>query len=144
MYMLSVSLRHMCAYIVRNKHLYSAHVWNDWTSYQFPHVSVYATTAGSPYIYRNYMVCTVGMGGNDMPVDRARVLNQCQVCAYCINFSIHPRRLFLSSKCSSMVVLNDGTGFKAIKSQNGEKKASVSCHLPRNSSDIGTVLIGTF
>ena len=74
-------------------------------------------------------------------VDRARVLNQCQVCAY---FSVHPRRLFLSSKCSSMVVLNDGTGFKAIKSQNGEKKASVSCHLPRNSSDIGMVLIGTF
>ena len=77
-------------------------------------------------------------------VDRARVLNQCQVCAYCINFSVHPRRLFLSSKCSSMVVLNDGTGFKAIKSQNGEKKASVSRHLPRNSSDIGMVLIGTF
>ena len=50
----------------------------------------------------------------------------------------------MSSKCSSMVVLNDGTGFKAIKSQNGEKKASVSCHLPRNSSDIGMVLIGTF
>ena len=38
-----------------------------------------------------------------------------------------------------MVVLNDGTGFKATKSQNGEKKASVSCHLPRNSSDIGMV-----
>ena len=77
-------------------------------------------------------------------VDRACVLNQCQVCAYCINFSVHPRRLFLSSKCSSMVVLNDGTAFKGIKSQNGEKKASVSCHLPRNSSDIGMVLIGTF
>ena len=28
--------------------------------------SVYATTAGSPYIYRNCMICTVGMGGNDM------------------------------------------------------------------------------
>ena len=50
----------------------------------------------------------------------------------------------MSSKCSSMVVLNDGTGFKAIISQNGEKKASVSCHLPRNRSDIGMVLIGTF
>ena len=74
-------------------------------------------------------------------VDRARLLNQCQVCAYCINFSVHPRRLLLSSKCSSMVVLNDGTGFKAIKSQNGEKKASVSCHLPRNRSDIGMVLL---
>ena len=43
-----------------------------------------------------------------------------------------------------MVVLNDGTGFKAIrKSQNGEKKASVSCYLPRNrsESDIGMVLL---
>ena len=28
--------------------------------------SVYATTAGSPYVYRNFMVCTVGMGDNDM------------------------------------------------------------------------------
>ena len=28
--------------------------------------AVYATTVGSPYIYRNCMVCTVGMGGNDM------------------------------------------------------------------------------
>ena len=65
-------------------------------------------------------------------------------CAYCIDFSVHPRRLFLSSKCTSVVVLNYGTGFKAIKSQNGEKKASVSCHLPRNSSDIGMDLIGTF
>ena len=98
---------------------------------------VYATIAGSPYIawFVQYvweiMIC----------VDRTRVLNQCQVCAYCINFSVHPRRLFLSSKCSSVVVLNDGT---AIKSQNGEKKASVSCHLPRNHSDIGTVLFGTF
>ena len=55
------------------------------------------------------------------------------------------KKLFLSSNCSSTVVLNDGTGFKAIKSQNGEKNASVSCHLPRNSSDIGMVLIsGTF
>ena len=77
-------------------------------------------------------------------VDRTSVLNQCQVCAHCTNFSVHPRRLLLSSKCSSIVVLNDGTGFKAIKSQNGEKKVSVSCHLPRNSSDIGMVLIGTF
>ena len=77
-------------------------------------------------------------------VDRACVLNQYQACAYCINFSAHPRRLFLSSKCSSMVVLNDGTGFKATKSQNREKKASVSCHLPRNRSDIGMVLFGTF
>ena len=89
----------------------------------------------------NCMVCTVGMQVWEVIicVDRARVLNQCQVCAYCINFSVHPRRLFLSSKCSSMVVLNDGTGFKAIKSQNGEKKASVSCHLPRNSSDIDMI-----
>ena len=63
--------------------------------------SVYATTAGSPYIYRNCMVCTVGMGGNDMRRPRPRT---------------EPRRLFLSSKRSSMVVLNDGTGFKAIKS----------------------------
>ena len=38
-------------------------------------------------------------------IDRARILNQCQICAYCINFSVHPRGLFLSSKCSSMVVL---------------------------------------
>ena len=77
-------------------------------------------------------------------VDCACILNQCQVCAYCINFFVHPRRLFLSSKCSSVVVLNDGTDFKAIKSQNGEKKASVSCHLPRNCSDVGMVLFGTF
>ena len=73
-------------------------------------------------------------------IDSAHVLNQCQVCAYCINFFVHLRRLFLSSNCSSMVVLNDGTGFKAIKNQNDEKKASVSCHLPRNRSDIRMVL----
>ena len=66
-------------------------------------------------------------------VDRARVLNQCQVCAYCINFAVHPRRLFLSSKCSSMVVLNDGTGFKAIKSQNGEEKGVCVMPPPKKS-----------
>ncbi len=49
------------------------------------------------------MVCTIRMGGNDMRRPRPRT--ECQVCAYCINFSVHPRRLFLSSKCSSMVNL---------------------------------------
>ena len=28
--------------------------------------TVYATTAGSPYVYWNFMVCTVHMGDNDM------------------------------------------------------------------------------
>ena len=27
---------------------------------------LYATTAGSPYVYRNCMICTVRMGDNDM------------------------------------------------------------------------------
>ena len=31
--------------------------------------------------------------------------------------SVHPRRLCLSSKCSSKVVLNDGIDFKAISSK---------------------------
>ena len=73
-------------------------------------------------------------------VDCARILNQCQVCAYCINFCSSKKAL----KCSPTIVLNDGTGFKVIKSQNGEKKASMSCHLPRNRSDIGMVLFGKF
>ena len=30
------------------------------------HITVYATTAGSPYVYRNCMVCTVHMGNNNI------------------------------------------------------------------------------
>ena len=30
------------------------------------HVPVYATTGGSPYVYRNFMVCTQRMGDNEM------------------------------------------------------------------------------
>ena len=97
---------------------------------QLPEVHVFIRIAWFVQYIWEVMMC----------VDSACVLNQRQVCACCINFSVHPRRLFLSSKCSSMVVLNDGTGFKAINSQNGEKQASVSCHLPRNRSNIGMVL----
>ena len=31
-----------------------------------PPSAVYATTGGSPYVYRNFMVCTQRMGDNEM------------------------------------------------------------------------------
>ena len=40
--------------------------------------TVYATTGGSPYVYRNFMVCTQRMGDNEMRRPRAmggRILN---------------------------------------------------------------------
>jgi hypothetical protein len=40
--------------------------------YMYVHVPVYATNAGSPYDYRNFMVCTVHMGDNDMRKPRPR------------------------------------------------------------------------
>ena len=42
--------------------------------------TVYATTAGSPYIYRNCIVCTVGMGGNDMRRQRPRTESMSSLC----------------------------------------------------------------
>ena len=42
--------------------------------------TVYATTAGSPYIYRNCTVCTVGMGGNDMRRPRPRTESMSSLC----------------------------------------------------------------
>ena len=73
--------------------------------------------------------------------NRARILNQCQLLCNSTNFSVHPRRLFLSSKCSSKVVLNDGIDFKAISWQTSELTAPEACHL---SLYMGMVLCGTF
>ena len=89
---------------------------------------MYTTTAGSPYVYIGTACFVQYVWEVMICIHCTCILNQCQLYAYGINFSVHPRRLFLSSKCRSMIVLNDGMGFKAIKSQNGEKKASVSCH----------------
>jgi hypothetical protein len=66
------------------------------------------------------MVCTVHMGDNDMRKPRPRTKLVSTLCNS-TNFSVHPRRLFLSSKCSSMVVLNDGIHFKAISWQTSGK-----------------------
>ena len=53
------------------------------------------------------------------------------------NFSVHPRRLFLRSKCSSKVVLNDGIRFSW---QTSELTMPEACHL---SLYMGMVLCGT-
>ena len=125
--------------------------YNNTHSYSFLHIfnlqpkeahtsSVYATTAGSPYVYRNFMVYTVRMGDNDMRKPRLHTKLVSTLCNS-TNFSVHPRRLFLSSKCSSKVVLNDGTHFKAISWQTSELTAPEAYYL---SLYMGMVLSGTF
>ena len=97
-----------------------------------PHAyPVYATTAGSPYVYRNYMICTVRMGDNDMHKPHVHTKFVSTLC--------HLYKLFCSSKkavlvlkCSSMVVLNEGVDFKVTNFQTSELKTPESCHLSRN------------
>ena len=45
---------------------FSTRVGHNIGMLHFLAVTVYTTTAGSPYVYRNFMVCTVRMGDNDM------------------------------------------------------------------------------
>ena len=52
-------------------------LWTGWSGlnyvcllYKFGE-TVYATTGGSPYVYRNFMVCTQRMGDNEMRRPRA-------------------------------------------------------------------------
>ena len=42
--------------------------------------TVYATTAGSPYVYQNCMVCTVHMGDNDMRKPRPHTESMATLC----------------------------------------------------------------
>ena len=81
------------------------------------------------------MICTVRMGDNDMRKMRVHT-------KLVPNFSVHPRRLFLCSKCNSVVVLNGGVDFRAINFQTNELKAPESCHFSRNGLYVGMVLFG--
>ena len=87
------------------------------------------------------MVCTVRMGDNDMHKPGLHTKLVSTLLCNSTNFSVHPRRLFLSSKCSSKVVLNDGMHFKAISWQTSELTVPEAYHL---SLYMGMVLSGTF
>ena len=74
--------------------------------------TVYATTARSPYIYRNFTVCTQCMGDNEMRGSSHRTM-VCQFCVASPTFSKQGKLLFLYLFCSLVIELNSGNTFTA-------------------------------